>query len=280
MTVYADVLLIVNMYVDFLLLCCVQGFLRLAVKGWRLVLGALAGALVAVLASLLGLADLPLFAPAVAGGISTLAAAGAAFAPLRAGLFVRCWLCAWAFSFLLAGFLLFISQFAPAGSMGLLGGAVYLNISLPVLFVSTLIAYGFFWLLRRVLPHDSAAPPQRLTVEHLGHTAELYAKADTGSGLREPFSGLPVIVCEARAIKDAAPPGVLNYPEACGQMEAIRLVPFESLGGKGLLPAFKPDRVSMRPRRGPPAELLCYIAVTKTPLGSFSALYNPDLFPH
>ena len=38
MTVYADILVIVNLYVDFLLLSGVQSFLRLKVRGWRLVL--------------------------------------------------------------------------------------------------------------------------------------------------------------------------------------------------------------------------------------------------
>ena len=45
MTVYADVFVIVNLYIDFFLLWCVRRFLRLQAKGWRLVAGGLCGAL-------------------------------------------------------------------------------------------------------------------------------------------------------------------------------------------------------------------------------------------
>lgn len=43
MTVYVDVLVIVNLYVDYILLCLVKSFLRMNAPGYRLVLGALAG---------------------------------------------------------------------------------------------------------------------------------------------------------------------------------------------------------------------------------------------
>ena len=45
MVVYADILLAVNWWVDFLLLLGVRRFMGIGVKPWRLVLGALIGAL-------------------------------------------------------------------------------------------------------------------------------------------------------------------------------------------------------------------------------------------
>ncbi len=87
-----------------------------------------------------------------------------------------------------------------------------------------------------------------------------------GLGLREPFSGLPVIVCERGTLANLAP----------GEGEPLRLVPYGSLGGSGLLYAFMPDRVT-----GPgDRELRCYIGLADTPLssGQYTALYNPDMF--
>lgn len=274
MTVYADILVIVNLYVDYILLSCVRGFLHLKTGVGRLVLGALAGGIL----SLLGLLPLPGWSAPLVGGACALAAAAAAFAPARPRLLFRCWLCTWAFSFLLAGALLFVMQFAPPGYMALVGGAVYLNLSLPVLFFATCGAYLVFWLLNRFLPHESNAPLCKLTVEYQGRSASFYAKADTGNALREPFSGLPVIVCQAEALRALAPLPALDLPESGPPSPGLRLVPFESLGGNGLLPAFRPDKAALA-QSG--RVLDCYIALTKTPLsaGQFDALYNPDQFP-
>ena len=269
MTIYADILVIVNLYVDYILLSCVRGFLRLKTRGLRLVLGALAGALI----SLTGLLDLPAWTGPILGGACAFAAAAAAFAPAKPRLLVRCWLSTWAFSFLLAGFLLFAMQFAPPGYMALVGGAVYLNLSLPVLFFATCGAYGVFWLAGKLLPRDHGPPLAKLTVERQGCTAVLFAKADTGNALREPFSGLPVVVCQRDALASLGP---LPGPEDLSP--GLRLVPFESLGGKGLLAAFRPDKATLA---GCAQPLDCYIAVTDAALsaGQFAALYNPELFP-
>ena len=284
MTVYADILVIVNLYVDFLLLYWVQAYLRLKTRGGRLVLGALAGSL----SSLLGLLPWPGWVGPLLGGACAMAAAGAAFAPVKTRLFLRCWLCTWLFSFLLAGFVLFVMQFAPPGYMTLVGGAVYLDLSLPVLFFATCLAYLVLWGIRRLFPRENPAPLCGLTVFHQGRSARIFAKADTGNALREPFSGLPVVVCQAAVLKDLAPAPALAFlagqalagreeaPER-GSGEGFRLVPFESVGGRGLLPAFKPEKVTQS-KTG--RELDCYIALTQTPLssGQFAALYNPDLF--
>lgn len=262
MTVYADVLVIVNLYIDYILLCLVRRFLNLAAPGYRLVLGALMGGLL----SLVGLLPLPGWAGPPVAGLTAGLTALAAFAPLGKKLLLRCWLCLWGASFLLAGAVLFILQFVPAGHMALVGGAVYLDLSLPVLFFATCGAYALFWAAGRLLPRGSRDPLAKLTVSNLGHTRTIYAKADTGCGLREPFSGLPVIVCERGALGELAP----------GEGGPMRLVPYGSLGGSGLLCSFRPDKVT-----GPGGtELRCYIGITDVPLssGQYSALYNPDMF--
>ncbi len=277
MTVYADVLVIVNLYVDYILLCCVRGFLHLGKTGGRLVLGALAGAF----CGLMGLLPVPSWLSPALGGFCALAAAAAAFAPMRPRLFLRCWLCMWLFSFLLAGFLLFVAQFAPPGYMALVGGSVYLNLSLPVLFAATCLAYGVFWVFRRAFPREDNVPRLwKLSIQCGGRQTEIWAKADTGNALREPFSGLPVLICQAEALASLVPPAAASFLSG-GNGEpspGLRLVPFESVGGDGLLPAFKPDKVSDA-KTG--KELPCYIALIKKPLssGQFSAIFNPDLFP-
>lgn len=108
-------------------------------------------------------------------------------------------------------------------------------------------------------------------------SAELFAGLDTGCSLREPFSGLPVLVAEASALKAIVPASVL----ACldGKSDALsaglRLIPYAALGGEGLLPAFFPDQVQVVQT----GEILrCWVAVSKKSLGSsgFSAVIDPS----
>ena len=65
--------------------------------------------------------------------------------------------------------------------------------------------------------------------------------------------------------------------------EGFRLVPFESVGGSGMLPAFRPDSVRLEPAG---TSLACYVALWQRgpacpgfPAGDFQALYGPDQFP-
>ncbi|MCQ4839815.1 sigma-E processing peptidase SpoIIGA [Neglectibacter timonensis] len=274
LTIYADILVLNNLYIDFFLLWCVKKFLHLHPGKGRLVLGALAGALSALLV-LLPVSRLILL---LFGALSALAATAAAFAPLKPFLFWKAALAFWVFSFLLAGFLLFLLTYLPTSGLAVLGNAVYFDFSPLFLLCATCAAYLVFSLLQKLFPKSAPARYCRICVENQGRTAVVLCKADTGCSLHEPFSGLPVLVAEAGLLKPVAPLSVLSYLESSSADGKLRLVPFESMGGSGLLPAFRPDRVYLQ-RSGESLE--CYVALCprKLSAGQFNGLYNPDLFP-
>lgn len=285
--VYADILVIVNLYIDFFLLWCVKKFLHLRAGNLRLVLGGLAGGFCSLVSLIPGA---PRWALLLLGLLLAFLTAAAAFAPLPPAAFFQASLAFWMFSFLLAGIFLFLLQFLPSGNVAVLGTSLYFNISLKVLFFGTCGAFFLFWLFGRLFPQDTAQLRFRmLLVEYRGKKAELFAKADTGCTLREPFSGLPVMVCQKESLKDIAPqaalcfgdPGAFADPSAAFGSgfsgEGIRLIPFTSVGGSGVLPAFRPDRVIDK-KTG--EEFPCCIALSSRKLsaGQFNALYNPDQF--
>ncbi len=274
MTVYADVLVLTNLYLDFFLLWCVKAFLHLRPKKGRLVLGALAGGL----SSLLSLATLSRPLLLLIGAVCALVTAAAAFAPLKLFLFFKSVLLFWLFSFLLAGFFLFLLTFFPVGNAAVVGNAIYLNFSPLFLFGATCVSYLFLSLLYRLFPKPTVGRFCRLRIEHGGKSVSLFCKADTGCSLREPFSGLPVIVGEVRTLREVAPPGMLDFLTGKTTQEPLRLIPFSTVGSNGLLPAFQADRVILE-KTGEPLD--CYIALCPKPLsaGEYDGLYNPDLFP-
>ncbi len=273
MTVYADVLVLLNLYVDLFLLWGVRRLLGLRVPGRRLVLGALAGGGLS-LTALLGWEGLPSLLLGVA---TSLLVTAAAFAPLSPRQFLRAAGCFWLCSLALAGAVLLLLRVLSPPGVTLLGSVLYLDLSPTLLFAGTAAAYGLCALARRLLPSGQSALRCRwLTVRRGNRTVRIYAKADTGNALREPFSGLPVIVCHRDCLRQLAPAAALSYPDTEGSPQGLRLIPFESLGGQGLLPAFRPDSVL----DGATPAKDCYIALCPRPLsaGQYQALYDPALF--
>lgn len=278
-TVYADILVIVNLYIDFFLLWCVKKILHLRARGRRLVLGAAVGAVLS-LTSLLP--ELPPWDALLFSAATAVAVTAAAFAPFSVKMLVKSSVCFFAASFLLAGFFIFLLRFFAPKNVVVLGSVIYFDLSPLLLFVFTCAAYLVFSVGQKLLPKGS--PSERfftLLIENRGKQVSVLAKADTGSSLREPFSGLPVIVCQADSIKDILPLGIAEVMKteseaALPKMTCVRAVPFESLGGRGILPAFKPERVSIA-KSGRALE--CYVAVCERRLsaGQFAAIFNPDL---
>lgn len=280
LTIYADILVIVNLYLDFFLLWCVKRSLRLRTKSRRLVLGALLGALCSLTALL---PEQPPWLSLLLGLLTALGVSAAAFCPLPPRTFCRAVLSFWAFSLLLAGFFLFLLRFFSPGNVAVLGSVVYFDLSPLLLFLFTAAAYLVLVLLRKLLPGEGPASRyQALVLENRGTSVKLWAKADTGSSLREPFSGLPVLLCQAESLGNAAPPEALEFLRSgsagdAAPQGALRLVPFQSLGGAGVLPAFRPESVRTE-KDGAPLD--CWVAVCRQKLsaGQFDAIYNPDLF--
>lgn len=103
--------------------------------------------------------------------------------------------------------------------------------------------------------------------ESCGHRLCFRALIDTGNRLREPLSGLPVLIVDSNLI----PPDFFQAKHA-------RLLRFGVLGSSGEIPAYRAERVRIRlPNGSYRAAPECYIAVFpgKIP-GSIQALAPPE----
>ncbi len=276
MTVYADVLVIVNLYIDYFLLWTVKRFLGLRTGKGRLALGALTGGILSLSALIPQMPQA--LSPVISLGTALLTTA-AAFCPMKLKNLILSAIYFWAFTLLLAGFFLFLLRFFTPGSVAVLGNVLYFDLSPALLFFFTCGAYGVLALLRRVFPgKDQSLRCCWITVKNKGSACRIYAKADTGNALKEPFSGLPVIVCTLESLKDCVPPEAVEFSSqgSCRGTAGLRIIPFETVGGKGVLPAFQPESAEACGQ-----ELSCYIAVCRHPIsaGQYDAIFNPDLFP-
>lgn len=274
MVIYADILFITNLYIDFFLLVCVKNLLHLQTGALRLLLGALAGAACSMTA-LLPSMQTPL--SVVLGIAAALAVTAAAFAPVKWQMYLKISVSYWISSFLFAGFFMLIYNFFAPRNLAVISGVVYLDISAAMLFGMTVFAYIVLSLLQKIVgTRESSMRFCRLIISNNGKTVNIHAKADTGNSLCEPFSGLPIIVAEESAVSNVMPDSIKNFLQNADVDGTIRLVPFNGMGGSGVLPAFMAEKVCFDKTNTP---IKCYIAVCTQKLssGQFQAIFNPDL---
>ena len=234
-TVYIDILICVNLIINFFLLSVSFKASGVGVSTKRLLIGASVGALCSLV---ILLPEMPLPINII---IKLLAGAATVFASSgrrHKRLFIR--LCAifTAATLALCGAVFLICTLMLQNIFLMRNGAVYIAVS-PILLIGATAFCYFTMLLIGKLIGRSCAQSQycKIRFDYSGSERELFAKVDTGNSLTEPFSQDPVIVVNASALgKDMSIPALSEITNEC---ESIRMVPFSSMGGSGVLPAFK-----------------------------------------
>ncbi len=302
--VYIDVLFLLNLVVDYFILLAVSALFHRRDKRWRLLLAAALGALYA---SLLFFPQLGFLYTA---GLKLVFSAAVVAAAFRFGGwrgFLKLLLVFYAVSMLFAGVLYAVQLFfAPPGLM-VRNGVGYLALS-PLLLIGSgaacYIALSLFARLFHRRVHGEDLFDAQITAG--GKTAHVAALMDTGNDLRDPISGLPVVIAEYRAVEALFPRGLRSFfrggknggalpAEGCteGWEKRVRMVPYASVGRGGVLPAFRPDRLAFRAHpvsahaaaahaetAGEEYTAEALVAVTTrrlSPEGEFAALLGPGL---
>lgn len=248
--IYVDILLMINLLVNFLMLSAAGLLVKAPTRSWRMLISACVGAAYSLI---IFLPDMnPFFSIALRVGCFS-AMLFIAF-PIRSpqellragGGFLMA-------NFAFAGITLAVwLAFKPDG-LTYKNGAVYFDISAATLLLTSAACYAVIrlisYFLRRNAP-DSHTATVKISI--CDKTAECAALIDTGSSLKEPFSSYPAIVFEYKAV-EAVLPGEIkelvrnNFTEedtnaCCG----VRFISFRSIGGSGLLPAIKADSIAVK----------------------------------
>lgn len=287
--IYIDVLLALNLWIDFVLLLLTARLLRIPCKRWRMVLGALAGAASACLVFLPAM-------PAAAAALVKLLAAGVilliAF-PFRGWLpYIKAVVVFFAVSTMLAGIAGALWFFAAPQGFYVVNGVIYYDVSPLTLVLLTVISYGALCLFDRFT--RKRAPVNRefqVLVDCGQKPVALRVLYDSGHSLTEPFSGSPVVVVrrdkldavlppEIRdALQSEPPAGAAGGAAAVAARHKLRLVPFRSVGGDGLLPAFQPAHMTAAAPNGACRDITgAYVALCDTlGRGEYEGLLGSDI---
>ena len=281
MVVYVDVLLVVNIIIDYFLLLLARALLRKTVRRRRILLGALLGGAYALV---IFLPPLPvwLLIPMHIGACILIILAAFPVHGLRD--LLKSVGAYFAVSFIFAGLMLGIYLLFRPQNMAIQNGAVYFDLNIRVLLLFTLLCYGFLTLLSKLLRRR--APDDRLFDITLTNNGKcIYEKAllDTGHGLSDGFSDRPVLIAEPRVVKCLAPSNLHSFLDGGAPPEGIagtdiRLIPYASIGGKGMLRAISVSCVSVPKRCFSLENVLLAQSVEPFAGGEYSVLLCSDFF--
>ncbi len=257
--IYLDVLLVLNLFVNYFLFLGTAFFLHQKPKRWRMIVGAVLGSFSALLILVDGLPfwvmtliKLPLAALLVL----------VAFGFQGKTLYIKLMLTFFAVNFIFGGVMFAVWLiFSPAG-MYVNNGVVYFNISALTLVIGTLVAYLAIRVVGYLFDNRVRKNEIRSFVIAVdGKELVLNGLLDTGNKLSDKTSGLPVVVCEYAGIEPVIPPDAracfrsrcaegLEHLEVHSWSSRIRVVPYATVGEGGLMTAFRPDHFYLLARDG------------------------------
>lgn len=247
MTVYADILVLINTYVNYFVLLATCAFLRTPRRFLRLFLGASVG----------GICSLVILLPQKNELISMLGQLGIAaliifstFGFENLHIYIKRLASFFLVSFLFSGSVYFIYQIFKPDRLIINNSVIYFDISAIALIIGSAAIYAVIIVVRAL--NGGFAKKERktvkMTVEHNGKTVEFICLIDTGNMLRDAFTDMPVAVVDT-SISRCLTIDLNNLSEETMKQNKLRYIPYNTVGNEGLMPVFKPDCVLLEGKR-------------------------------
>lgn len=233
-TIYVDVFFFINMFVDFLLLFLLKRIIRSNVKYYRLILSSVIGACFSF-SALLPFNHFPIniFINILSLSILSLICFG--FKNIKQ--FLKNTTILLIISFLFSGAMIYLYTAFKPESMIIINNAVYFNISPLMLILLSCLIYFLLFLIKKVFKnHTNSFLVHNVRFKYKDNEYNVKCKTDSGLNLKEPFSGDNVIVIESSEVYIA-------------DKSAMRVIPFHSLGGNGIIYGFKAEFVFIDAKR-------------------------------
>lgn len=233
-TVYLDVLLVFNLYVNYILLRITARITHSPLRSGRCLAGAALGSLSTLM---IFLPEMPLLLSVLCKLLTAVLLCMTAFGWHDRMRLVWRSICLFGTSFALAGILLALSLLCNVKVLHS-NSCWYLDVSLLHLVLFTIAAYILLHIVQYLHDRTHAADGgYRISIRYRCCTIQLEGLADTGNSLVDYFTGKPVIICGCRKFSDLIPASGHDLPKG------FRLLPCSTVSGGGLIPVFQPDEV-------------------------------------
>lgn len=277
MYIYVDILIITNIYIDFLLIKATARLSHSAVKNSRCIAAAAAGSLFSLI---ILLPELNAFLLLLLRVISAAVMVAVSFGKRPFSELYKIGLMFFFVSFVFAGIEYAAASFMGESSTVWHNTVLYVNISLLTLVISTIAAYAALCLLRRILDGGKSFDGDYTIIIMQGEKhVSVKAACDTCNNLTDVFSGKPVIICSRSAISPLFEEKVLQYAMSGENTENIkgwRIIPYNTVNSGGLMPSFRPAGVYIKNNESGRIKYIdAYVGVVERELEH--AVFNPKI---
>lgn len=261
-TIYVDTLLCVNLFIDYLLLCITKKVLHIQTRTRRLLLSSLVGALSSLIALLPFYSVFLSALWKIAMGIAIVLIA------FGKGNFRKICLRFLTFlglSMVLSSSIVVLNNLWNTNRIIIYNDVIYFDISPLALLITTAVVYTILLIYNKLSSAKLRCEVHRVTIStDYIRNLTFESAIDTGCNLREPFSGLPVILTEEEVFDDT---GIKE--------NKMRVIPFSTISGSDIILGFKPKMVEID---GKKLKNGCYIGICKNKLnGEIKSIMGQDL---
>lgn len=275
MYIYADILIITNIYMDYILLECV----RLVTHSPLRKTSAAAASIVGSLFSLtIFLHKINTFCMLLIKIVSAAVVIFTAFGYESRTRFFRRFLTFFIASFVFAGVGTAISDIFSGKLIISKNGVIYMDFSPAALIITSAAAYIVMRIYRCFSEYSDSGGTYTIIVAHNGKTVSFKAMSDTGNILRDSFSGKAVIVCPSSGLDKMF--GITEDFSCTASRRTLvrsraRLIPYKTVSGMGLIPIILPDEiVIVDDNTGEYHKVDAYIGLAEN---TETAVFNPNL---
>lgn len=264
MTVYLDVVLLENLCMNYIILFATGYLMKIKMKQLRLVVSSLLGGAYAVIAYL---EILPIYSSLGMKIVLSILMVYIAFKAKGIKLLSKQLVIFYLTSFVFGGCAFALLYFIKPQNIlmrnGVYVGTYPIKVALLGGIVGFMITYIAFKIVKTKLRKKDMIYPITITLQERELTTK--AMLDTGNLLKDPISGMPVIVVEKEQLYSLLPSKLLNHIEEwiggdetfLSQIEEkelitrFRMIPFSSVGKQnGLMVGFKADQVVVEKEEG------------------------------
>ena len=277
MPIYIDVLVVLNIFINYFILLCASKLSAVPANGKRLVFACIIGGLFSVIIILppVGTALNILIKASV-----SLAVTAAAFSFHTFRQFLRCFASFLTVNFAFAGIMTALWFTLKPEKMALNNGTVYFDIGIPFFVFASVACYGIVslivFLTKRHSPDNKI---YTISVSIENKTAVMKALLDTGNSLCDSFTSKPVTTVEFSSIKWILPKDFLTENADLFWLARSGVIPINTVSGNTLLKTVRADRMVITDRKTRVEIDKPIIAISESPLsdGEYTALLNAEI---
>lgn len=270
--IYADILIVINIIVNYLLLRACAAITGSSFKAWRFLAASASGGLFSLI---IFIENIPVWLNIILKTAFCVIMILLAFNTKSLKAFLKCTAAFLAVNFAFGGIMLAVCTALLPNSAAYHNGVVYFDINILTLTVAAIACYCILSIISRFT--KSKVPQQSIysiKITYEGRTVEGKALFDSGNGLCDCFSGNPVIISENSFISP------LLFGKELTEAKKFRLIPFSTISSGGALPAFLADKAEILIGKNWVEAENIYIGVTEKKIvsGGYCALFGTPFF--